>query len=236
MKSIETRLTDFGIAGKIVRLQNFADPGQIVDDEVRKGATSIIIVGNDETFGRVLSKAADKNIVFGFIPIGPQNNTIAKVLGIPLGVEAATVLSKRRKVDLDIGWFNNRFFVSQLRIPPSPITVTYDKKFSVGSQKARVELVVCNLMPYQWRDKKKHVLDVHPQDGKLEAFLRPVQRRRMFRDEYEDPSIFPFQEMIVEAKKAFPVYADGKLSKETRIHITLAKHTVQMIVGKERKF
>ncbi len=233
IKAMETRLTDFGIAGKIIRLQNFTDAKAIIEDEIKKGVSGIIIVGNDSTFGHVLSRAATCDVLFGFLPVG-SGNQIAEVLGIPVGVEACDILSKRRKVKLDVGWFNNRYFVSKLYIPPSKITVEYDEKFKV-STKDKVELVVCNLQPFEWKGKGQiHI--IHPQDGKLEAFLRPVTGKGIFKDKYEEPSIFPFQEMIVSSRKPFTVEADGKQSKETKIKIKLARKRVEMVVGRERKF
>ena len=100
-----------------------------------------------------------------------------------------------------------------------------------------MELVVCNLQPYRWQRRKGEDYVVHPQDGKLEAFLRPVVRRGLLRrDQFEEPSIFPFEEMVVSSKTPFVVEADGKSSKETRITIKLAKSRIEMVVGKERKF
>lgn len=237
LKEMETRLTDFGIAGKILRLQNFTNPEAIVEDEVQKGATVIVIVGNDSTFGHVLSRAAICNTAFGFLPVGP-GNSIANVLGIPVGVESCVVLSRRRKVKLDVGWVSNRnrYFISQLHIPPANIEVEYDEKFRVISKNKKMELVVCNLQPFVWKDTKKKEFIVHPQDGKLEAFLRPMEGRGIFREKYEEPSIFPFEEMVVSGDKPFIVNADGRSTKETSIIIKLAKKRVEMIVGKERQF
>jgi len=235
VKIMETRLTDFGIAGKIIRLQNFTNAAAIVDEEMKRGASTIVIVGNDATFGRVLSMAATRDILFGFLPVG-HGNTIAQVLGIPVGEEAADILSRRRKVKLDVGWFNNRYFVNQLYIPASEIQVEYDEKFIVSVPRGKIELVVCNLQPFVWRDTKKKEYKVHPQDGKLEAFLRPVVKKGFFKKKLESPSIFPFEEMIVKSKKPFIVKADGRESKEIKIKIKLAKRRIQMVVGKERRF
>jgi len=234
IKAIETRLTDYGIAGKIIRLQNFTNAKSIIDEELRKGISGVIIVGNDLTFAHVLSRTAVCKVLFGFLPVGP-NNIIADILGIPLGEKGCDVLAKRRKIKLDVGWFNNRFFVSKLRIPPSKIIVEYDEKFKV-STKNKVELVVCNLQPFEWKGKGSKIYVIHPQDGKLEAFLRPVAGKGIFKEKYEDPSIFPFQEMIVSSKKAFVVEADGKQSKETKIKIKLARKRIEMVVGRERQF
>jgi len=235
LTGVETRLTDYGIAGKILRLQHYANAEILVEDEIRKGAQTIVIVGNDATFGHVLSRAAVCDVTFAFIPVGPDN-TIADVLGIPVGVDACDVLARRRKLRLDVGWFNNRYFVSQLHIPPSDIVVEYDEKFRVASRTSAMELVVCNLKPFVWQGKGNRYV-VHPQDGKLEAFLRPVVHTGMFkRETFEAPSIFPFEEMIISAKKPFVVEADGKTSKEKRITIKLAKSRIEMVVGRERQF
>ena len=235
IQAIETRLTDFGIAGKILRLQNFTNADALIEEEIRRGATTIVIVGNDETFGHVLSRAATRDILFGFLPVGP-NNTICDVLGIPVGEDACDILSKRRKVALDVGWFNNRYFINQLHIPPSDIEVEYDERFTVSSKHGRMELVVCNLQPFVWKDTRKKEVTVHPQDGKLEAFLRPSAGKKFFREQFEDPSVFPFEEMTVKSRTPFVVEADGKESKEIKIKIKLAKKKIQMIVGKTRQF
>lgn len=235
MSAIETRLTDFGIAGKIIRLQHLTNAGGVIEEEIRRGASTIVIVGNDKTFGSVLSRAAICDLPFGFLPIGGENS-IAEVLGIPTGEQACDVLSRRRKVKLDVGWFNNRYFVSRLHIPPSDIIVEYDEQFRVSSRNRKIELVVCNLQPYIWKHNGRRNIVVHPQDGKLEAFLRPVIGKFILKEKYEEPSIFPFEEMVVSSRKPFSVEADGKISKETKITIKLSKKKIEMIVGRERKF
>lgn len=235
IRAMETMLTDFGIAGKIIRLQNFTNAEALINEEKNKGASAVVMVGNDATFGHVLSRAATCDILFGFLPVG-SDNTIAEVLGIPVGVEACKVLSKRRKIKLDVGWFNNRYFVSQLHIPPSEIAIEYDEKFRVTTLN-KTELVVCNLQPFVMKNKGKgNDFVVHPQDGKLEAFLRPVAGRGIFGEKFEEPSIFPFEEMVISGRKPFSVITDGRESKEVKVKIKLAKKRIEMVVGKERKF
>ena len=235
LKAIETRLTDYGIAGKIIRLQQYSSSELLIQEEVRRGAKTIVIVGNDTTFGHVLSYVASYDITFAFIPLGPENS-IAEVLGIPIGIDACDTLARRRRLRLDVGWMNNRYFISQLHIPPSHISIQYDEKFKVSAQSGKMELVVCNLKPFVWTGKGKRYI-AHPQDGKLEAFLRPVIGASFFqKEQFEEPSIFPFEEMIVSSSKPFAVEADGKTTKEVKIIIRLAKSRIDMVVGKERKF
>ncbi|TAN32655.1 hypothetical protein EPN28_03985 [Patescibacteria group bacterium] len=235
VKAMEVRLTDYGIAGKILRLNNYIDAKQVVDDEIKRGAKTVVIAGNDATFGQILSRSATCDCIFGFLPVGP-GNTIAEVLGIPAGVEACAVLSRRLKERLDVGWVNSRYFVSQLHVPPAKIEVIYDEKFKVSSVD-KMEVVVCNLQPYFWQDGKNAPRRVvHPQDGKLEAFLRPLTKKGWWGYKYEEPSVFPFEEMEIVGREAFAVRADGKVSKEVKVKIKLARNKVRMIVGRERKF
>ncbi|MDO8499762.1 MAG: hypothetical protein Q7S66_03830 [bacterium] len=236
VKAMEVRLTDYGIAGKILHLNNYLDTKPVIDDEIKRGAKTIVIVGNNKTFGHVLSRGATCDCVFGFLPVGPDN-TIAEILGIPIGIDAVDVLAKRRKERLDIGWMNSRFFVSQLHIFPAKLQVTYDERFRVTAND-KMEVVVCNLQPFYWKKNKKDSEEqvVHPQDGKLEAFLRPLTKTGWWGYKYEEPSVFPFEEMEITGKEAFAVEADGKTSKEVKIKIKLAKNKIEMVVGRNRKF
>ena len=112
VKALEVRLTDYGIAGKKLYLTSYIDAKPIIDEEIKRGAKTIVIVGNDQTFGHVLSRGATCACTFGFLPIG-SDNTIAEVLGIPIGEESTNVLARRRRELLDVGWMNNRYFVSK---------------------------------------------------------------------------------------------------------------------------
>ncbi len=236
LKALEISLTDYGIAGKTIRLNNYSDAKSIIYDEIKRGATTVVMVGNDKTFGQVLSGSATAACLFGFLPIGP-GNTIAEVLGIPVGPEATTVLSRRRKERLDVGVMNNRYFISQLHVFPSRVEVFYDERLKVSATD-KMEVIVCNLQPFYWQRNKKDIQPhiVHPQDGKLEAFLRPLTKRHWFGYTYEEPSIFPFETMEIRGLEPFAVEADGRLTKEIRLKISLARHKVEMIVGRDRKF
>ena len=101
-----------------------------------------------------------------------------------------------------------------------------------------MEVVVCNLQPFYWKkDKKdKNEQEVHPQDGKLEAFLRPLTKKGWWGYNYEEPSVFPFEEMEILSNSPFTVEADGKVSKEIKVKIKLAHSKVEMILGRNRKF
>lgn len=232
ISAIEHKLTDFGIAGKVLRITSFTNPRIIVEDEVRRGATTVVLVGNDETLGRVLSRAADIDTTFGFIPIGSKN-ALAPVLGIPVGVGAAEVLSRRRVEKIDVGIVNGRFFLFRISIPPAQVVVECEGRFVVASERERVSVEVCNLLGPSW---KGNVL--HPQDGLLETYLRPAGGvGRMFRKAIPgDESVFSVRQLVVRSREAIPVFVDDRPSRETKLEISIARKRVKMITGKGRKF
>src|SRR5680860_565172 len=81
LAKIETRLTDLGIGGKIFRLSPLRNTSELLNDEVRNGIKTIVVVGSDKTITDVVNLAAKLEITLGIIPVGPDNK-IAQVLGI----------------------------------------------------------------------------------------------------------------------------------------------------------
>lgn len=234
LKAVENRLTDFGISGKIIRLTTLSNAHGIIEDEMRYGARTIVVVGSDETLGRVISRAAVCDAVFGYIPID-NNQVVGRMLGIPGGADACDVLSRRRIVELDVGEVNDRYFVSQLQIQPAIIRAEYDGQFAVSSER-EMALTVCNLRPFVGESFTQPGR-IHPQDGKLEAFVQPVLHGGFFRRESRIPaSVFPFREMLVRGREPFTMEMDNVISKEMAVRIRLAPKRIQMIVGQGRMF
>lgn len=235
LKAIEIQLTDFGLSGKVLRLTNYNDVRAIIEYELKRGAKTIVLVGDDTTLGNVIATTADIRCTFGYIPIGGQT-TLANILGIPVGPDACTVLMHRRREYLDVAEVNNRYFIGQLHIPPAKVQVVYDDRFKISAGDL-LEIYVCNAKPFI---PKKLLVDaphtIDPQDGRLEAYLQPLTKKRWWGYTIEEASIFPFKEMKVVGQKSFEVEADGRYSKESRLVIRMAECKVDLIVGKKRQF
>jgi hypothetical protein len=235
LKAIEIRLTDLGLSGKVLAVTTFNDIRAVIQSEIKRGAKTIVVVGDDVSFGQILSHAADIPCTFGFLPIG-RETAIADILGIPVGPEAATVLSRRRREQLDVAEVNNRYFVGQLRVPPARVQVVYDDRFKITAGDL-MEIIVCNAKPFTPQKKMTGSLhSVNPQDGRLEAYLQPLTKKPWWGYTTEEASIFPFLEMKIVGKSPFTVEVDGRVSKETKLTIHIAPCKVDVIVGKERKF
>lgn len=238
LSGVEARLNDFEIVGKMVRLSAFANPRTVIEDEMRHGAKNVIIAGNDETLARILTRAADLDVTFGFLPIGQRKNYLAKVLGLPLNEDAVEAVAARKIEKIDYGTINkNRFFLSYLYIPATSVRIECDKIFSIKPGREKYEMAVANLLPPPF-DSEKFVL--HPQDGQMEFYFKPAAAglfSSLVRGRSEAKiSIFPFRHLLLASTKPMTVLADGKESQELNVEVEVAKKKLRMIVGKGRQF
>ena len=75
---IKTRLLDLDIQGKHEKLTLLKNIDELVEDEVRRGANTIIVVGNDKTFLKVVDAAVKNKVLLGLIPVGEGNDKIGR--------------------------------------------------------------------------------------------------------------------------------------------------------------
>lgn len=220
---IENRLTDLGIAGKISRLALFRNAEEMIRDEIDKGVTTVVVLGNDDTVRKVLNVIAESNVVFGMIPIGPKN-ILATLLGIPEGVMACDVLSARRVETIDVGTINGRKFIIGVTVPEFRAEITFEEKFRVFPT-STAELEVRNLSG-----------NSNPCDGLLQAVIRADVKRGLLRRSTKEESILPLQSMTIRSEKPIQVFVDGEQMEGTRFDISVETKKMKIITGKERVF
>ena len=113
---IENRLSTLGIQGKIEKMTILKNIQEAARQAIKRGVDTLVVVGNDETVTKVLPQIIDTTVTLGIIPVGPHQ-TIAKILGVPSGLSACDVLSKRIIRKIDLGKANNAYFVFTLMAP-----------------------------------------------------------------------------------------------------------------------
>lgn len=128
---IETRLTDLGIGGKISRLSPLKNLRELIDEEVKAGVKTVVAVGNDKTLVEVINVMAKCRVVLGYIPIGEQNSA-AKILGIPVEEKACDVISARKIERIDLGKINGNYFLGDIKIIEGPVTLECEEKYQVA--------------------------------------------------------------------------------------------------------
>ena len=99
------------------------------------------MVGNDETVTKVLPQLIGVNVTLGLIPLG-SHQTIAKILGIPVGLAACDALSRRIVRKIDLGKANTAYFLFTLTAP-SGIAVDCGK-YSITSLDPTGTMTVAN--------------------------------------------------------------------------------------------
>ncbi|MCK4554657.1 hypothetical protein KAU19_06910 [Candidatus Parcubacteria bacterium] len=228
---IETRITDLGLNGKISRLGLMKNIPDLVENELKRGAKTIIAVGNDKTVNQVINSLAGGQIPLGIIPVGKDNNLIATALGIEPEEAACDILSARRIINLDLGKANNQYFLTNAVIDNQNTIIEMDKDYSIEiMEQGRVNII--NLAARDM-DLPKNA-KFNPQDGVLELFISTKQSK-YFLKKIIGQSIFPFKKLTIINKRK-PVILDGVIRIPAPVEISVAGQMLNVIVGKERGF
>jgi diacylglycerol kinase family enzyme len=236
LSQIETRITDLGLNGKIIRLGLLKNIFNAIDDELKRGAKTIIAVGNNSTLNKTINSLAKsdiartENIPVGIIPIDGKND-IAEYFGIKNWQSACDVLSARRLEKLNIGKINEDYFTAYLTIPNKNSLIEIDKKYTIESDLAgKIFIINFNTNQIPTTD----IVYSNPADNQLELFIVNNDKKNFFL-KTKDNSLFPFKKIIISNKK-YPIIIDGVIEKNTPVEILTANKKISFIVGKERGF
>lgn len=223
LAKIESRLTDLGINGKINKLSFLKNIKQIINEEIRHGVDTVVVVGNDTTLNQVINLISEFNIAIGFIPIGP-NNKIAEILNIPEGEAACDVLSSRIIAKLNLGLINNNYyFITNLELIGDDITINCDDNYLINLEGKRNSLItISNISSYQ---------DLNINNNNLSITVRN-QKKFLFNNKYEY-SHFQVDKIFINNKKSIPILiSDEKKIIKTPATIETNKKKIKIIIGK----
>lgn len=238
---IETRITDLGLNGKIIRLGVMSSIYDSIENEILKGAKTIIAVGNNSLLNQVINSIArlfsmggiNKSVPVGFIPIGNKNNDIATYLGIDINEQACNTISARRVQKLDLGRINDHYFLTQATITTEGTTVEIDKNYSIEIME-KGEVGVVNLplnldLPETIKSTAK--------DGILELYIKTKHTKKFLpiSSGKTNQSVFSFKKLRIMNPKN-PVIIDNSIKVPTPVEVTIAKEKINLIVGKSRNF
>lgn len=226
LNKVEIRLTDLGLNGKIIRLGSIKNVQSIIRNELKRGAKTIIPVGNNKTISKVINAILSDNLTentvpIGIIPIG-DNNSIAKSLGIKDEEAACDILLARRVKRISTGMANNIYFLSQLSVKTEDTELKINNDYSISCKESG-QINIINIP-----DEKCSTQNIlyNPEEDILH--LEIVSRLK-------DRSHFIIKELDINNPKS-TVLIDKSLELQTPVHISLSNKSVYMIVGKERSF
>lgn len=233
LAKIETRLTDLGLNGKVVRLGLIKNTKEIIENEVRRGAKTIIAVGDDQLISEAVSGVAGTSIPFGAIPINTGQNRIAGALGINSTEEACNILSARRIEKLDLGIINNSFFLSGLSITNNGTIIQINQDYSVEPlEDGRVQIINLPLKGMELPEN----FTFNPQDGNMELVIKIKKGGGFLKTKEAEQGVFTVQLLTIFNKKNHPVLADDSREITTPAEVGILKSGLNVIVGKNRNF
>lgn len=223
---IESRLAALGIQGrqeKITILKSLIDACQTM---IKRGIETLVVVGNDETVLKVLPVAVEHGIPLGIIPVGPQQR-IAKTLGIPMGIDACDVLSKRIMRRIDVGRAGASFFLLEATLPASAF-VTCDDQYTVSGTDAQAMMSVANIV-----DPRP---EAQPDDGYLTLIVKGKSRGGWLQRQEEMSYFFTQRAEVKTTRHGEQVVLDGNHIVKTPVVLSIQPKLLSIIVGRERNF
>lgn len=231
ISQIEARILALGINGRVDKLTILKNLKEIVEDGIRKGAETIVVMGDDTTLGKVISYVAPfRKIILGYIPLGPKQS-ISRVLGIPSGVRACDVLSKRMIKKFDLGKANEKYFLFSLEVTKNNVVIECDDRYNFKTLTPSSLLRICNL------GRLEEGVFFNPGDGLLEAVVvNKSSGWNIFKKSYKKDSIFPIKKAKIKCEtECVPLLLDGQTVVKTPASVEVVPKRLNIIVGKERK-
>lgn len=241
LAKIETRITDLGLSGKIIRLGTMNSIYNTIEDELKKNAKTIVVVGNINILNQAVNAFAsfshDKQTFYttplGFIPIGKKDNEVAKILGVPTEEEACNVLSARRIKTIDLGLANEKYFLTDASISTEKTSVEIDTNYSIEITE-KGEIAVVNMVTdFSLPAESESKVD----DGVLELFIKTKKNKTFIplKEGKQNNSVFSFKKLIISNPES-GVIIDKTTTVPTPVLITIAEEKLNLIVGKSRFF
>lgn len=235
----ENRLIELGINGRIEKLTILRNGKELIEEAIKRGAHTIIAVGDDNTLLKIINIVANHKVTVGFIPL--RESSLAKILGIKDSLDACNVLSKRLIKKVNLGKANQNYFFASLLIPEvEGIKVECDEKYKISLKRKDNGLAIYNLGNFldktdeeQWKVfANKNYLNVYV----LPPMARGLNKLFKANNAKETTSVFPAKKIkISSTEKTLPVILDKQTTLKTPIQVTIKPRKINLIVGRQRK-
>lgn len=239
LTKIEARLIELGINGRIEKLALFKNTRELIEDGIKKGAHTIVAVGDDKTLASLVNIVVHFPVTLGFIPVKEQSR-FATILGIPMGPAACIVLSRRRTMITDVGVVNGAGFLGSIHLPINThFRLRCDDQYTITATNA-AEIALLNLGNIF--EKQNHysplrVADAN--DGQLQVIVMPSTTRGILQNRHtaSRESIFFVKQVHIEpiGQKEAQLVVDAQTNIVAPCDVTINSKTLKIIVGRERK-
>lgn len=238
LAKIETRITDLGLSGKIIRLGIAQSVYDTIENELKKGAKTIVAVGGDSLLNKAIDAMSklcggglNKKVPLGFIPVGQDKNEIAEFLGLGYAEQACDIIAARRVMNFDLVKANNNYFLTYAAISSENTILEIDADYSIEiMEKGMVYIINFPILDGLPNDVKFSATD-----GVLELFIKTGKGKKFLpiRSKDFNHSIFSFRTLNIHNKHQ-KLIIDSSQEIQPPVEISLAQEKLHFIVGKER--
>jgi diacylglycerol kinase family enzyme len=229
LNKIETRLTDLGLSGKIVRLNNLKNSDKAIKEEVKQGAKTVVAVGGDKTFSKVINVLMSndlsffvRNIVIAFIPVG--NSSLAETFGLNNYQQACDILLARRLKTIFLAKCNTLYFISNIKINGENAEIQINENYQVTLLRNNTAYII-NVPSRKILDKIPNIKEID--ENKLYLYIE---------NNKQDFSFIPANKLKIKNQKNLFLSLDSCLNCEESADISLSDKQIRLIVGKNRAF
>lgn len=229
LSQIEKRVTDLGIKGRIARLSILKNMKELITDGIKSGVQTVVVIGNVQTFAKVINIVAGLDVVLGLIPV-ENDNKIAKMLGIPPKVLACDILASRIIKKIDLGQINNQYFIGQAELNNADVIIEHDG-YNIKATTTNNNITIYNFA------EPTLVPGSTPIDGSLELVITPI-KSGVFGKKNIPGTILPFSKIKIstEGEEQVSILTDEQIIMKTPAEISVAPQKLKIIVGPERCF
>lgn len=221
INKIENRIIDLDIKGKTLHLNLLKSIDNFINAEIKQGAHTVVIIGDDKTFSYALNSIVNKNIVVGYIPIEAKSS-FGEKFGIPSGELACNILSGRIIKEINVGKINKKYFLDSLKIEKAEDVIVKIDNFEIKAENGN-QILIQNLSSNKINNEGYLNLLIEKQGN---IFHKTSQH-----------TLFTIEEInIVSKKDSVPIVLDNYQIINTPAKIKIAEEKLKIIVGSNRQF
>lgn len=227
---IETEASRCGIDGRIARLGVFRQPKKVIEEAVNYGAKTIVFVGTDQAVYHHLAALIELDVTIAFLPLD-ANSGLGWALGVPTGWKGVEVIAGRLTETIDVGFLNDKPFLTEISLPKTPAAIEVDKKYRVRPAE-RGSIAIRNIGSLYCGSKTI----AQPTDGQLEVILQsemPAKGiKQFFRSELIETKLF-LQEGTVVCKDGIHGFVDGTAGLSgSSLRFSIKPKAARVIIGR----
>ncbi len=221
----EAELGRHGIGGHMSRMTLFRKPKDTVEEAVLRGTKHIVIVGDDDTWLRMMWFLPRFDVAYGFAPL-LGSLRLGGMLGIPKGPKSANILAARLFDVIDVGQVGDRYFLTDVVMPDTRAELDVEGKYRIRPTEGGT-ITISNLG------------EGNPKDGLLDVTVRTGQERKRFfwsRTPVRPETRLSLVTGQVRSETPVSLIVDGLPLEGTAFGMKVLPSQLKIFVGKSRKY